>query len=732
MSSTFSGLLLNKPTSVVCAALEQLKKALEQDSFCDPEKAFKAFLGQNNPSASGFQKRPIPGHCALIKRAVITPTRLLLYPPEVMVKNRVLRQYETESFLCVSVRDEDLSKLSAGGGSLDPLLDGINRVLDEGLNIAGQRFQFLGSSNSQLRNHSCWFVGPKYEPDIIRRWMGDFSHIKCVASYVARMGQCFSTSIDSVGIGISEGTLSEEEDDVKTVDQKYCFSDGIGRISKELAAEVVRKIAKPFKPSAFQIRFSGFKGVLAVDPRLPGKQAIFRPSMCKFESFHRRLEVLQTSRPQVVYLNHQVIMLLSNQGVPDDVFIRLQSKMLEKLAGMLVNENDAIELLGTGAKMGVSYKSLSSSGIPLTTEPFFKSLLVAMYRNHIHELLSRSRILLPPEEARLMMGVMDELGVLQPGQVYVQYSEVSTRVDCEDQFNMNKKRVVRGPLVVTRNPCLHPGDVRQLEAVDDLELSHIVDCVVFPRKGSRPHCNEMAGGDLDGDLYFVCWNKDLLPRKPNFPPMDYQALEKQEQTQPITAADMTKFVVDYIRCDQLGVIDNAHKALADQENDGVESKVCLHLAEIHSLAVDAPKTGKWPKMQGIGKIKACPDFMMKRDKPSYPSDKVLGKLYRRCRKFQDAASEKFDQKMRIDKSLLLQGYDRYIEEARESYQQYRDKMHALMSLYGIESEAEVLTGCFLKLRNRLSKEKTEIAEIVGCILFEMRLNSETSSSTTSM
>ena len=87
------------------------------------------------------------------------------------------------------------------------------------------------------------------------------------------------------------------------------------------------------------------------------------------------------------------------------------------LPGMLVSENDAIELLGTGAKMGVSYKSLSSSGIPLTTEPFFKSLLVAMYRNHIHELLSRSRILLPPEEARLMKGVMDELGVLKPGQV---------------------------------------------------------------------------------------------------------------------------------------------------------------------------------------------------------------------------------------------------------------------------------------------------------------------------
>ena len=84
---------------------------------------------------------------------------------------------------------------------------------------------------------------------------------------------------------------------------------------------------------------------------------------------------------------------------------------------MLVNEHDAIQLLGTGAKMGVSYHSLSTAGIPLTTEPFFKSLLVAMYRNSIHELLSRARIRLPSGGARLMMGVMDELGVLNPGQV---------------------------------------------------------------------------------------------------------------------------------------------------------------------------------------------------------------------------------------------------------------------------------------------------------------------------
>lgn len=65
-------------------------------------------------------------------------------------------------------------------------------------------------------------------------------------------------------------------------------------------------IGKKFKPSAFQIRFAGCKGVLAIDDSLTGKKAFFRKSMTKFESPHRRLEVLATSRPQAVYLNHQV------------------------------------------------------------------------------------------------------------------------------------------------------------------------------------------------------------------------------------------------------------------------------------------------------------------------------------------------------------------------------------------------------------------------------------------
>lgn len=36
----------------------------------------------------------------------------------------------------------------------------------------------------------------------------------------------------------------------------------------------------------------------------------------------------------------------------------------------------------------------------------------------------------------------------------------------------------------------------------------------------RPHPNECSGSDLDGDIYFVCWDPDLIPPL-QFEPMDY-------------------------------------------------------------------------------------------------------------------------------------------------------------------------------------------------------------------
>ena len=178
VSSKFIGLLSTRPEKITLIALEKLAAVLERNPFCDPEAILENLLQGMDPKSTGISKQLLPSHCALIKRLVITPTRLLFYTPEIMSKNRVLRKFNTDQFLCVNIRDEDFSKLSAAGGTIDQVLERMKRYLQSGVLVGGDWFLYLGSSNSQLRNHGCWFVRPTPQPDEIRSWMGDFSKIR--------------------------------------------------------------------------------------------------------------------------------------------------------------------------------------------------------------------------------------------------------------------------------------------------------------------------------------------------------------------------------------------------------------------------------------------------------------------------------------------------------------------------------------------------------------------------
>lgn len=152
-----------------------------------------------------------------------------------------------------------------------------------------------------------------------------------------------------------------------------------------------------------------------------------------------------------LYLNRQCIILLSGLGVPDEAFISLQDKMLRSLALMLLFETIALDTLcHANIPGGLKVTALSRSGVNLTREPFFRSLLLAIYKSRLGDLLRRARIAIPETHGRLLMGVMDETNSLEYGQVFVRYSKLVSAPGEEP-------KTLEGKVVISKNPCFHPG-----------------------------------------------------------------------------------------------------------------------------------------------------------------------------------------------------------------------------------------------------------------------------------
>ncbi|KAK4485907.1 hypothetical protein RD792_008558 [Penstemon davidsonii] len=181
----------------------------------------------------------------------------------------------------------------------------------------------------------------------------------------------------------------------------------------------------------------------------------------------------------------------------------------------------------------------------------------------------------PLQDARQMMGCLDETGNLEYGQVFVQYSKPE---------NISSY-LVEGEIVVAENPCLYPGDVRVLKDVDVEALHHMVDCVVFPKK------KKGSDLDLDGDVYFVCWYSDLIPPIKETKHLDYNSAISVQLDHDVTNEEIMDHFTNFITKDNLGLISTVHTIFADKEPKMAFNESCVDLANKFSIVVDSPKTG---------------------------------------------------------------------------------------------------------------------------------------------
>lgn len=320
----------------------------------------------------------------------------------------------------------------------------IQQFLLDGISVCGKRYEFLAMSSSQLREHGCWLIENSYNlnANIVREWMGNFKNIRCIGKYAARLGQSLSSSIET--FETNNFTIIP---DITVGD--YCFTDGIGKISLQKAIQISENYYnRTSVASAYQIRFAGFKGVVSVDPGLQGHELQFRESMRKFDSGHNRLDVLNITEYIPCYLNRQIIVILSTLGVQDSTFDKLQNDMLNEMSDLLIDKFTASRYLTKYYRNLFAYCKSNSDLLDYSYEPFFRDLLKTIYQKTLVDLISKSRIFV--KKGRILMGTIDETGLLKEDQVFVQCSKQLGEEHCSNEvlelcggkFIVKKKVVV--------------------------------------------------------------------------------------------------------------------------------------------------------------------------------------------------------------------------------------------------------------------------------------------------
>ncbi|KAJ3023031.1 hypothetical protein HKX48_004512 [Thoreauomyces humboldtii] len=650
----------------------------------------------------------------LIRKIVITPTKIYYQGPQLELINRVLRIHrdEHDNFMRVTFAEDDLQRLSSARGT-ELLFNRIEAIFHAGVNVAGQWFNFLHYSNSSMKNSGCWFVSPFDKgftsTTAMLDTLGDFSTITNPATLGARIAQCFSST--TVTGKLSEDNVREIADIERN---GFVFSDGVGLLGRNIAKNQFANLQKhqrirPRCPAALQFRLGGSKGVLVLSNTIPKNEVHIRKSQMKyiryhmkpFESSHHALEICRTSFYSPGYLNHQYIILLETLGIRKEVFLELRDECIKQLDQAMQEPTEAMRVLAENQdELGISHTlmQLVKAGFFDAREPFLINQLKLFRALQLRDLKRRAKIHV--KKSCTLLGVMDETGALLEGKLYVQYTDPLTL----------QTRVHEGPVIVCRSPCLHPGDVQIAECVDIKELKHLEDVVVFSQHGERPLPNMLAGGDLDGDTFFVCWDERLIPKVTD-QPMKYVTGATAFRDEGATAMvkNTGRHFINFLKNDNLGRIDNAWKAWADISSQGARNRNAIKLAELHSDAVDFAKKGVPAIMPSDLTPSEWPDFMEKpRNYRTYESTKAIGHIYRSVSTGLELVKD-----FKPLPELIVEGYEEYLHDARLTKEAYDRQISALMNQYDIGSEFELVSGYMFKLDDlNIKKRPMELKEQV--------------------
>ena len=697
----------------------------------------------------------IKDNISYMRSVEITPSIIYYEVPKLERNNQIIRKFKKyqDHFIKISINDEDHNKIYFASSRNFKLLEIVQSLMMNGLYIGTHRFKYLTSSNSQAKQGSGWYFNlehTKFENiDQVLEEMGDFKMEHNKYKNASRRGQCAS-STTPINFLPKENII--EIPDIKSSDGKYIYTDGIGTISYDLALKCVEKIGnnKFSYCSAFQIRLLGIKGVVAVDPCLGNNDIIcIRPSMKKYESENNELGIIKASGYSAGYLNRQIIALLSGLGVKNSIFISMikvslkeyqtilkyiRNKNMDLCSYFRANKDVYNEVLSKCFyfKSLVDYYLYKKPPRGLTNEPFIQKILLNCLSLKIRDLKSKGKIL--DKQSASLIGVIDETRTLKHNEVFVRIIKPFSRKE-EQDFTLE------GEVYVTKNPCLHPGDIKILKAVNNevvyKNLSHMINVIVFSsledENDKRPVQNQISGGDLDGDVYYVSWNKDIIdgiikrnvaPQEdPKYPVNNNKSEENitgiinsniiLEKT--ISMDDVILSHINTMKNDLVPLISNLYLAHADNDLvHGPFNDKCRMLSDLFMVAIDSQKNGKFINQDILRQknlfLQKYPDFLETDTYNNYKSPGILGILYRLCneKEFLDEFDYyEYQNSYMMSYYLDVELFDYkclpYTHEMLKIYIKYETELKALMQKYNFSDEVSFFLN--VDIRNVRNNKK---------------------------
>ena len=629
-----------------------------------------------------------------VQRCIITPTYILFTPYILDQGNRILRDFLSStnlSMLCVFKMDN----FEEGKWNNKFLIEYIKYVMNEGFFLGEKKFKFFNFSQSQFRNMSCWLLT---QPEKILPKTGDYSNIKIVAKFGSRVSQTLTTTIKTIKIPndhivyindiLMKTKITDEKGNEREIE--YNFSDGVGKISYNLAEQIAKSIHLKFVPACFQGRFLGCKGVWTTMYDDLNGNIYIRPSQEKFkiknfESQDNYFELCDYSRYIQAYLNRQVILLMRANGIPDGNFM----KKLYEYRRHLEDEKFVLSLVHYNEWNNL-FQKMNSCGINKTNDRLMKSLMESNLQILYNDIKNKARIYI--KDSAYVIGIMDEYNILEYGQAFLHIKRKNF------DLILNKK------CTIAKCPCLHPGDVRILdfkkyeEGVEETEKYKIFEkyenVLIFPSKGKRPHPNECSGSDLDGDNYFVFYDHDLiLDEKYVSEPMNYTFNLNPKKKDNIQIKDVIEYFAEYTNLNNLGIIGDAHLALCDKDPKHAKGEIPIKVAHKFSRAVDAPKTGDEVTLEENENPKKFPHYMCKAPSKTYYSNFILGKLFDEVNKIIDSVTKKKEiSKNYYDSKIEIKGWEKFALLSLVFYRDFLEEIVSLMKKIDIKGESILLTG----------------------------------------